>query len=56
MNLLGFVPTNSKFVPASIRNYALSQGKYMKNKISQFLINVDYIPSTYNNSQTVPYN
>ena len=52
MELLGFVPTNSKFVPVSITNYALSQGKAKLNNISQFLNNADCITSTYNNSQT----
>ena len=36
-DILGFVPTNSKFVPQSAVNYYLSQGRAMLNNISNFL-------------------
>ena len=53
MDLLGFTPvtTANYFVPQSITSYAISQGKAMLNNISQFIINVDCINSSYNNSQ-----
>ena len=36
-DILGFVPTNSKFVPQSAVNYYLSQGRALLNNISNFL-------------------
>ena len=44
-DILGFVPTNSKFVPQSAVNYYLSQGRALLNNISNFFISVDYTNS-----------
>ena len=48
---MGFVPTNSKFVPQSAVNYYLSQGRALLNNISNFFISVDYTNSFLTNGQ-----
>ena len=50
-DILGFVPTNSKFVPQSAVNYYLSQGRALLNNISNFFISVDYTNSFLTNGQ-----
>ena len=48
---MGFIPTNSKFVPQSAVNYYLSQGRALLNNISNFFISVAYTNSFLTNGQ-----